>query len=100
MSTTAQHINAKSDQDLLERFVAAAEILGVPNAVGWVYENLSGLITAQVDGTQKVSDVHAYASEVRASYVAATPPLPGKNLGAVTDAHLTTAIQSLLPAPE
>lgn len=96
MPTTTQHINAKNDQDLLARFVAQAEMLNIPNAAGWVYDNLSGLISADVSSGQTVADVHAYASEVRANYVAATPPLPGKNLGAVTDTNLSVAIQSLL----
>lgn len=100
-ATTTQHMNARGDQDLLNRFIAKAEMMGVENPAGWVQAHMGNLIVQTVDGTQTVSDVHAYADEVRRTYIANTPQSPGLNLGAVTDAHLQTAIEAVqaLTAP-
>ena len=76
----------------MERFVAAAEQAGVPDAQRWVEFQIGQLVTIPVEGTQTVADVYAYASETRQQQVAALPPLPGLNPGAVTDAHLAAAI--------
>lgn len=95
MATTADHIAARSDADLLARFVAKAEQLGIPNASSWVQTHMGTLVTKTVDGNQTVTDVYAYATNVRKEYVSATPPRPGENLGAVTDSHLATAIQAI-----
>ncbi len=95
MASTAQHIAARSDADLLARFIAAAEMdgsLGTDDVSSWVQRNLGALITAPVDGTTTVTDVYAYALDVRNTALAALPPLPGINPGAVTDIHLATAI--------
>ena len=100
MATTTQHINARTDPDLLARFVAAAEQADVPDASAWVQANMGRLVCIVVDGTQTVSDVHAYAAVSRQQYVDATPPRPGENLGAVTDTHLAAAITALRPTPE
>ena len=104
MATTADHMAARSDPDLLARFVARAEQLGVEKASDWVQARMGSLVTQAVDGTQKVTDVYAYAANVRRGYIEATPPRPGENLGAVTDSHLETAIQALYnaenPTPE
>lgn len=98
MATTTQHINARNDPDLLDRFIATAEMAGIDDASAWVQANMGRLVTVEVDGTKTVSDVHAYADEVRDVYIAQTPPRPGQNLGAVTDSHLIAAIASLRPA--
>lgn len=97
MATTSQHINTRNDADLLDRFVAAAEQRGMADASAWVQRNLGQLVAQKVDGAQTVADVYAYADETRKAYVAATPERPGANLGAVTDVHLTTAIEALIP---
>lgn len=77
MATTTQHIIARNDPDLLDRFVAAAEQEGVPDASAWVQANLGALIAAEVEGGQ---------------VIAATPERAGASLAAVTDTHLTTAL--------
>lgn len=104
MATTADHIAARSDPDLLARFVARAEQLGVERASDWVQARMGRLITSDVAEGQTVTDVYAYAANVRNQYLANTPERPGANLGAVTDSHLETAIQALYnaenPTPE
>lgn len=100
MATTADHMAARGDADLLARFIARAEQLGVENASSWVQANMGQLIGQKIDGTQTVTDVYAYAANVRREYIAATPQRPGENMGAVTDSHLETAITALLPEPE
>jgi len=67
MATTAQHIAARNDTDLLARLVAAAEM---------------------AEAHRAIADVHAYA-------VSQQPPPPGANPAAVTDAQLTTAVQAV-----
>lgn len=98
MATTAEHIAARSDGDLLARTIAAAEMMGVPNATQWVQAHMGILIGVEVSGEQTISDIYAYAMNVRNEQVAALPPLPGVNPGAVTDANLKDAI-SLMLAP-
>lgn len=95
MATTTQHINARNDQDLMDRFVAAAEQHGIGGAAQWVQTNMGKLVNTTVEQGQSVADVHAYAKETRDRYVAATPEPPGRDLGAVTDTHLATAIQAV-----
>lgn len=97
MASTTQHINARNDPDLLDRFIAAAEQAHIDNASAWVQANMGRLVTATVADTQTVADVHAYADETRDAYIAATPARPGANLGAVTDAYLAAAIASIHP---
>jgi hypothetical protein len=98
MAGTNQHINARNDSDLIERFIAAAEQAGLDNASSWVGNNIGRLITVAIDGNQTVADVHAYADEVRKAYIDATPMRPGKNPGAVTDTHLDDAISAVVNA--
>lgn len=100
MATTADHMAARGDQDLLNRFIARAEMLGVENASSWVQSNMGKLVGQVVEQGQTVTDVYAYASKVRREYVEATPERPGENLGAVTDNHLQTAIQAILSEPK
>lgn len=95
MPTTAQHMNARSDVDLMARFTAMAEMMELPNPAGWVQVNMPKLITQEVENGQTITDVHAYADETRNNYIAATPPPPGLNPGAVLDSHLRTAIEAL-----
>ena len=100
MATTADHMVARGDADLFARFIARAEMLGVDNASSWVQANIGKLVGQVVEQGQTITDVYAYASNVRREYVEATPQRPGENMGAVTDVHLQTAIQAILPEPE
>lgn len=96
MATTTDHIHARNDPDLLDRFVASAEQLGLPDASAWVQANLGSLVSQEVQDDQTVTDVFAYARNIREEYIANTPDRPGINLGAVTDAHISTAINQVL----
>lgn len=93
--TTEQYIVAKHDTDLLARLIAKAELLQVPDPSDWVYQNLTALMQAPITESDTIVTVFAYAKTTRDSYIAATPPAPGANLGAVTDDHLTTVIQKV-----
>ena len=95
MATTAQHITARSDTDLLARLIAASEQAGISNAQQAVEQNLGLLIAAPVAEGQCIADVHAYATTVRQEALAAVPPAPGANPSAVTDAHLASAVATL-----
>ncbi len=97
MATTTQHINARNDPDLLDRFVASAEQAGIEDASAWVQANMGRLVSQDAEAGQTVADVHAYARETRETYIAATPLRPGENLGAVTDTHLAAAITAIMP---
>lgn len=96
MTTTAEHLAARRDSDLFERLVAAAELAGISDARAWVVENMGALITAPVDGDSTIASVYAYANSVYKEKVAALPPAPGLNAGAVTDTHLAAAVSNVL----
>lgn len=91
MATSAQHIAARNDNDLLARLIAVAEQNDIPNAQQWVEANRGRLVAVTVEGTT-LADVHAYAV---ATYVPA--PRPGENPAAVTDAQLAAAVAALAP---
>lgn len=91
MPTTAEHMAARSDNDLIARLIAQAEMMGVPT--DWVMSNLVQLIQAPVtDEGATITSVHAYAAGARAEHIAATPPPPGLNPSAVLDSYLAAAI--------
>lgn len=94
-TTTNQHIRAKSDMDLLQRFIAKAEMMNLPNPQAFVQNNLPLLVSQVVEGDDSIADIYAYAAETRDNYIAATPPLPGANLSAVTDDYLEAAISQV-----
>ena len=95
MATTAQHLAARSDPDLLQRLIAAAEMANIPSASTWVQANLGALLGAPVQDNQTISDVRAYADTVRQNAINAIPPAPGLDPAAVTDTHLYAAIQAV-----
>jgi len=101
MPTTQQYISAKQDSDLLMRLIAQAEMMKIPSPAEWVQQHLSDLMQAELGPYDTIVSVYAYAKETREAHIAATPPAPGANLGAVTDTHLETAINAVLnpPAP-
>lgn len=99
MPSTAEHIAARTDQDLRARFVAAAEQAGIIDADRFVETNLGQLISTSIpdgEGTTSVTAVHAYANGVRNDLLKddRLQP-PGKNPGAVTDIHLAAAIAAI-----
>lgn len=99
MANTNQFISTKSDPDLLQRLIAAAEMKQIPDAAIWVQQNMALLISEDVQDGQTIADVYSYAKEVRDQHIATTPPAPGANLGAVTDAHMNTAIDAIYVPP-
>lgn len=90
MATLAQHIAARNDNDLLARFIAAAEVTGIDNPQGWAEQHRGELVAAKVDGDHTVSDVHAYAV---ATYQ--PTPRPGANPAAVTDNQIMAAVKAV-----
>lgn len=89
MATTLEHNKARGDGDLLQRLIATAEKLNIPNAQMWVEQNMGRLVAANIDGTS-IADVYAYAD---ATYQRALRP--GENPAAVTDPQLELAVQTL-----
>ena len=98
--TTAQHIAARDDIDLVARLIAAAEQAHIPNPDSFVRTNVGKLISTQIGDGSTITAVHAYASTVYQQAVAALPPKPGANPAAVTDTQLTQAIQAVWGTPE
>ena len=90
MANTAEHLAARNDNDLLQRFIAVAEQKGVPNAQAWVEANRGRLVATNIGGTD-VATVHAYAV---ATYN--PTPRPGVNPAGVTDTHLADAVAAVL----
>jgi len=100
MASTAEHLVARSDPDLLQRLIATAEQAGIPSAQSWCEHNLGQLINADVGAGSTIATVHAYAAAVRQTAVDALPPLPGRDPAAVTDTHLRAAVDALtVPNP-
>lgn len=95
MTTLAAHIAARNDADLLARFVAAAELLGVPDPQTWADMHKGSLVAQSVSDTQKLSDVYAYAV---ASYN--PTPRPGEDGSKVTDEHIMAAVNQVLGTPK
>lgn len=99
MATTAEHVAARRDTDLFDRFVAAAAQGGVKNPVLWVRENIDALLTAPVSGNSTIAGVHGYASLNYKQELAAMPaaPLPpGVNPAAVIDEFLAAAVAHVI----
>lgn len=93
MATLAEHIAARNDNDLLARFVAAAEVTGIDNPQGWAEQHRGELVAARVDDDHSVSDVHAYAVSTYQP-----TPRPGANPAAVTDDQIKAAVQKVREA--
>lgn len=98
MATTAQHIAARGNPELLERLIATAEMNGVPNAAAWVQQYIGTLISTPLttSGTDTIASVLDYAQGQYDSAVAALPPKPGANPSAVTDSYLDVAVKAVL----
>lgn len=88
MATQAQHIAARNDGDLLARFIAAAELAGIPNAQAWAETRRGALVSQPVQDGKAVADVHAYA-------VASYGGRPGQDATKVTDEHVAQAVQAV-----
>jgi hypothetical protein len=98
VASTFEHIAAVGDSDLRQRLGAAAEMLGIPDAAGWVGQNLAALVAATVDinGGTSITATYAYAANVRREHLADSRAIaPGLNPGAVTDDILNAAIAAV-----
>lgn len=93
--TTAQHIAARDDQDLVARLIAAAEQAHIDNPETFVRNNIGKLISTEIGQDTTITTVHAYASLIRESALAQLPPKPGLDPAAVTDQQLAQAIQAV-----
>lgn len=92
MPTTQQHIAARSDTDLIERFTAKAEMMGLDTPGTFVHDNMVKLIQVPVSEGKTITDVHAYAAQHRREYIDATPAPAGADPAAVIDDYLEAAI--------
>lgn len=103
---TLNDINiASRDQDLRERFAAAAAEAGVMSPENWVADRARALVSQVVQDGQTVTDVFAFAVARQKAFLASTTldlwsgevmlP-PGLNPAAVTDAHLRSAVAQVL----
>lgn len=91
MATQAQHIAARNDGDLLARFVAAAELAGIPNPQAWAETHRGQIVAQAVQDGQALADVYAYA-------VASYAGRPGQDATKVTDGHVAQAVNSVYVA--
>lgn len=98
MPTTAEHLAARSDADLRARLMASAEQAGIKDAEAWVSAHIGELITSPVSGDTTITSAYGYAMNVRNEKVAALPPAPGLDPGAVTDSHLSAAVAAVMAA--
>ncbi len=97
--TTAQHIAARHDENLLVRLVAAAEQAHIPNPEAFIRTNIGRLISTEIAPGTTITSVHAYATSVYEAAVEALPVEPGRDPAAVTDLQLLGAIQLVANAP-
>jgi hypothetical protein len=100
VDTTAQHIAARDDTELISRLVAAAEQAHIPNPERFVWDNRGIIISTDIGEGSTITTVHAYASTVYEQAVAALPPKPGLNPAAVTDSQLSAALQAVYQPAE
>ena len=92
--TSESLINAAADTDLALRFVALGATLGYTQ--GDIESNLRKLVAATVnDNGDTVASVYDYAYQTRKQALAAVPPNPGANLGAVTDDYIRSALDKV-----
>ena len=100
MTSTAEHMAARDDRDLIDRFIAAAELLSIPEARTVIVDALPALISQQIEvngESTTVASVYAWASSERRKILASDAALPpGRNPSAVTDDHLRAAVLAVL----
>lgn len=90
-ASSADHIAATRDADLLARFIAVAEMEGVDNAQQWAESNRGRLVASPVDSEgSTVSSVYAYAVSTYAGR-------PGENPALVTDDQIRAAVNAVRP---
>ncbi len=108
MATLSEMSRASKDEDLIDRFEAAAAAAGVSNPRVWVSERARQLASAPISdqpGAQIIADVYAYAVARQKAFLASTTldlwsgevmlP-PGFNPAAVTDEYIRHAVSYVL----
>lgn len=90
MATLAEHIAARSDQDLLARITAAAEVAGIPAPAHWASTHAGQIVSTDVEGSN-LATVHAFA----VSQYEPTPR-PGEDPSRVTDSQIEAAVAAVL----
>ena len=87
---------AAADEDLLDRLISAAAAEGIDSPEGWAKMNARRIVAEPLAAVSP-SGVIVFAYAV-AGYQPA--PRPGQNPGAVTDAYLRAAVQSVHAAQQ
>lgn len=96
--TSAQIIAVRGDADLRQRIVALASLEpAIGHAESWVEDRINRLAAAPLTstGTDTIASVLEYARHEYRPY-GPNPIRPGENPSAVTDAHIRTAITTVL----
>ena len=93
--STADYRAARSDSELLSRFIAQAEMMGIPNAASVVQNNYMTLLNSDVANGSTIAYIYAYAHTSRENYIKATPPPAGVDPAGVLDSYLKTALETL-----
>lgn len=89
-------IVSSKDADLKERIVVLAAEMGISNPEAWIAANMLNLVSTDVDSAgNTLASVYEYAYNVYQEKLRALPEAPGKNPGAVTDAHIRHALAKL-----
>lgn len=92
--TSNQILAAAGDLDLRERLIAlAAQDPTITDPHAWVNSRLQQIVGVAIDSNGEATTIASVYDYAVATYQP-TPP-PGKNLAAVTDAHLRAAITNV-----
>ena len=97
--STAQHMAARDDTDLLARLIAAAEQAHIPEAAAFIRISVGNIISTDIGNGSTITSVYSYSAAARADAVAALPLKPGLDPAAVTDTQLSQAIQAVWAPP-
>ena len=99
MASPQDLIDAATDAQLKARAVALLAATGSRSASGDVETRIGEIVAQAVDTnpdgtTASIASIYRYASDIRERAIAAIPPPPGTNPGAITDDHLRAALRS------
>ena len=88
MASYKEHIAARNDADLADRFVAAAEVEGIDNPKQWVEVRVGALVAVPVSDGKSVADVYAYAVDQYKGR-------PGQDASYVSDEQIKAALDAV-----
>ena len=104
MATLSEASRTSKDEDLIDRFEAAAAAAGVTNPRVWVSERARQLASAPISdqpGAQTIADVYTFAYNRQKEFLASNTLAlwsgevmipPGANQGAVIDPYIEHAV--------